>query len=121
MNTTTIVKVNTLDAQTSRWKIESLDDKSVWEVEKLLDLPKWTTWIDSHPYWWIYPISLYLIGVHLGPIVMRNNKPYKLSLIINIWNVILAVFSIAATVRVAPILLDFFGQENGLHRTVCTR
>jgi len=121
MNITTIVKVFTPDSDTSLWKTELLNDNLVWELEKLIDLPKWTTRIESNTYWWIYPISIYLMVVHIGPVVMRNREPYKLNLIFNIWNAILAVFSILATVRIVPVLFEFLSQENGIHKTVCSR
>lgn len=61
---------------------------------------------------------VYVILIFSIKRIMKNRQPFELTLPLNIWNFILAVFSIAGTIKMSP---EFFGTINklGLQGSYC--
>jgi len=71
---------------------------------------------------WTYSygiIALYFIAILLGKRVMRDRQALDLRTALTSWNVGLALFSIAATLRTVPELINILLQQNGFHSSVC--
>jgi hypothetical protein len=61
----------------------------------------------------------YLALINIGKWLMKERKPMQLRNALTFWNIALAIFSIAATVRTLPELIKILNQDNGLHHSVC--
>ena len=73
--------------------------------EESFDYLIYREWLKSH--WYVSPVSIaiYVIAVHVGQTVMKNRSAYELRGPLIVWNLLLASFSIAGTVRIVPWLL----------------
>lgn len=72
-------------------------------------------------YWHVsfYAVALYMIVVFGGTAYMSNRSPYKLRRLLTIWNVGLAVFSIAGSLRTVPELLHVL-RNIGFYHSTCS-
>lgn len=68
----------------------------------------------------IWIIVFYLSAIFLGQWVMKGRKPFQLRGALTSWNITLALFSIAATVRTLPELIRILVQPRGFHHSVCS-
>ncbi|CAI4228442.1 unnamed protein product [Auanema sp. JU1783] len=75
-------------------------------------------WVADHFDLTIQASILYVVVVFGTKFFMRNRQPFALFVPLNIWNFILAAFSIIGTIKLAP---DFFGtiQNKGLTNSYC--
>jgi len=70
-------------------------------------------WVDSF-YWSI----AYVIVIFGGKYLMRNREPFKLRKILFVWNLALAMFSIAGSMRMIPEMV-YVLKNFGFHYSVC--
>ena len=78
-------------------------------------------------YWWFYSnwklcyyfIAVYLVAILAGHQYMKRRPPFQLRKALLLWNVSLALFSIAASCRAIPVLVDTLRQD-GLHPSLCS-
>jgi len=75
-------------------------------------------WIDDQFHLALMASAAYVVVVFGLRYLMRNRKPFDLFLPLNAWNLMLAIFSIAGTIKLTP---EFFGtiQEKGLQNSYC--
>jgi len=64
--------------------------------------------------------AIYLGFIFIGQLLMRNRTPYDLRKLLTSWNVLLALFSIAATMRTLPELIRILLQNHGFHHSACS-
>lgn len=76
-------------------------------------------WMGHNWHWSFYGTGIYLTSIYLGQLYMRNRKAYNLRTQLLIWNVSLAVFSIAATIRTLPELVNILRRDDGIYSSVC--
>lgn len=67
----------------------------------------------------VYASVAYLVLIFGGAFLMRNRKPYKLSGLLAVWNIVLSIMSIWAFYRTLPEFTSHLSGENGLYHTVC--
>jgi hypothetical protein len=71
--------------------------------------------------WWWLPYAaaiLYLVGLVAGQAYMKDRKPFNLRITLSMWNLFLAVFSLAGTLRTMPHLFLML-REGGFEYTIC--
>lgn len=86
-----------------------------------INLPWWKQWFHSNWQLSVYFSLAYVIIIFGLQAFMQNRKPFQLRIPLAIWSATLAIFSIAATIRTLPELLDTLYKPNGLHRSICNR
>jgi hypothetical protein len=73
-------------------------------------------------WWWlIFVIAiLYMCLIFYGQHLMQNRPRYEVSRALIWWNIILASFSIAGTIRSVPLVLYIF-KEEGIEKMLCNQ
>ena len=54
-----------------------------------------------------FAVAAYLVMIIIGQRVMRDRKPFDLKIPLAAWNLLLAIFSIAGSIRVIPVMFYF--------------
>jgi hypothetical protein len=96
----------------------SNDSTSIFWFEKDFDGESARQMLERN---WVIPICaviVYIGFVFAGQAYMKNRPAYKLQTPMFLWNLGLAIFSIAGTVRVVPFLFKLFVND-GLHVAMC--
>lgn len=67
----------------------------------------------------LYFVAAYVVFIFAGQEYMRNRKPVDLKKPLLLWNSLLAIFSIAACVRILPEFFQILNGKNGFYNSVC--
>lgn len=98
-----------------------LDWRTGVDIAFSKDFPveKSKVWMDEHWYFFVQAMIAYFVTIFSIKFFMRNREPFNLQLPLNIWNSILAVFSIAGAYFLAE---EFFTSLfKGFRATWCDR
>jgi hypothetical protein len=74
----------------------------------------------DHAHYSIYASAIYVLTIFGGKMIMTDKKRYELRRPLVLWNLMLAVFSIAGASRMLPLLLQQI-TNYGFTHTVCDR
>ena len=91
-----------------------------YAFEENYDVDYWMKWMDDN--WKFYSFTLivgYLILVFLGRQWMSSRAAYNLRGALFLWNVALGVFSIFATYRETPVMINSL-KYDGWHTSICS-
>ena len=91
-----------------------------YEFEKSFDALYWNNWVRDNRQWSIYMSVVYLALLYIGRKAMANRQPFSLRGLLALWNIFMALFSIAVTVRLAPFFLRKI-QLATLYTNVCVQ
>lgn len=89
-----------------------------FDIEDRYSLSEWQNWCSERNRWPIIAIPLYLMAIFYGQNVMRDRKPIKITPILFLWNMGLAVFSMIGTYRMFT-YMELIIQDSGFTDSVC--
>ncbi|CAG7815872.1 unnamed protein product [Allacma fusca] len=90
------------------------------EWEKF-NFPKSVKWMEQHWHYSFIFSLMYILIIHAGQMMMKNRRPFKLKSLLFLWNVSLAIFSIAGFLRTFPEIAKLLTEDSGFHKSVCSR
>ena len=102
-------------AQHTEWRMHNN-----YDFEEYYDIVWWMKWLDEN--WKIYSftiITAYLVLVYLGRKWMESRTAYKLRGALLAWNVALGAFSIFASWRETPVMINALYYD-GWHMSICS-
>nr|XP_027194467.1 elongation of very long chain fatty acids protein 6-like [Dermatophagoides pteronyssinus] len=92
----------------------------IFKFENEFHYQKHVNWMRKHWFDSFYWSFLYLLFIYIGRNVMESrSKPFRLRYPLIIWNIILATFSIAGTIRVWPEMIHIL-KNYGFYHSVCS-
>lgn len=75
-------------------------------------------WMNRNWHTSVYWVGLYMLVVFGGQAVMAQRRPFRLTRALQVWNVLLAVFSVVGACRTIPELMHVL-REFGFFHSVC--
>jgi len=109
------IKPNTNETSNQVYKHILGFEKSLGNFE---NIRSWQGWMQLN---WMLSIKIslaYIILVFLGKHYMQSRQKYELRTALVIWNIMLAIFSLAGTIRVWPDFLHVM-QNEGIIHSIC--
>ncbi|XP_038052974.1 elongation of very long chain fatty acids protein 6-like [Patiria miniata] len=86
--------------------------------EENFDVDSWVAWVKDHRALSLYVAAVYVLLVFSGRRWMEHRQPYRLKVLLILWNVLLGGFSLFGVWRSVPVLATAL-YYNGWHSTVC--
>ena len=83
------------------------------------DYLNWFRWFRENWASSVVYVAIYLVALAMLKKWMKNREPFDLRKLLVLWNLGLAIFSVAGTVRILPELVRLLRQDGGFHRSVC--
>lgn len=71
-------------------------------------------WTSSFTYILVYLLVLFRLSL-----LMRGSERFEFKNVLILWNLGLALFSVAGTIRMAPELFNILTESNGYHNSIC--
>ena len=87
----------------------------IYKFEQQFDYNQAKKWMENNWNTAFYWIAWYLVIVFGGQKWMSNRQAYKLKPLLVVWNVLLATFSIAGTIRTLPQLIHVLSTSGFSH------
>ena len=76
-------------------------------------------WLKNNWTLTFYLVAVYLFTLSVLERWMRDRKPFELKAPLVLWNLGLAIFSVAATVRALPEFVRILSDQDGYHKSIC--